>query len=506
MKLDPEAIESRVLRFVEARELFRPGPLVVAVSGGQDSLCMLDLLRRLGPRLRLDLQVAHLDHMFRGDQSRSEAEYVRELATRWGLPAIVAVVDVPSYRARHRLSKQVAARYARYQFLSRMAARVGADQVAVGHTADDAVETLLLNLLRGAGLAGLRGMPSSREMEAGQLGPELDQNDWRTEAPPAFAERLPTIVRPILSLFRGETEAYCRARGLAFRRDPSNLDMAYRRNWIRARLLPLLEEQAPGAGERLLDTADLLSDEYAVVSREVERAWCQVARVRGGLVEFDLAPWAGLDIAIQRQLLRRAMAMVAGSPEGFGRVHVDGCEAAIRRGGVGSRVDLPWGVYLEKGYTSFWLASAQGPPSPGWSASEEPVVLPVPGVATMAGASLGAELLEGPQVEELDRACRQAGRWEACLDADQVGPKLVVRRREAGDRFVPLGMDQPKKLHDFMVDAKIPRGDRDRIPLVATPDRIAWVVGYRIDDRFKITAGTRRILKLRFQPLMGDDL
>lgn len=494
--LDPEVIVDRVLRFVEARELLRSGVLVVAVSGGQDSVCLLDVLRRLRAELQLDLQVAHLNHMFRGRQSEVEAEYVRDLARQWGLPATVAAIDVPAFRARHRLSKQEAARYARYRFLAAVAGQVGARQVAVGHTADDAVETLLMNLLRGSGLAGLRGILPSREMNPGQLGPRLESHDWRTGELPLPQGPLPRVVRPILELFRTETEGYCQARGLAFRRDPSNLDMAYRRNWIRAELLPVLEQHVPGAKERLRNAADLLADEYSVVTRVVEERWSELARVGAGRVEFGLEPWSRLETALQRHLLRRAMETLAGSLEGFSRLHVDAAEAIVRRGRVGAHLELPREVRLEKGYTSFWLSGPLAPPPRGVAVPEKPVPLPVPGVVALPGATLEASLLE----EYRNEYC-SSSRWEACLDATRVGPLLWVRRRRAGDRFIPLGMDQPKKLQDFMVDEKIPREQRDRIPLVATPDQIVWVAGYRMDDRFKVTPDTRRILRLQFQQI-----
>ncbi len=503
--LDPETIVGRVLRFAEARELMEPGTVVVAVSGGQDSVCLLDVLRRLRAELRIDLHVAHLNHMFRGAEAESEANYVRDLARGWGLPATVAAIDVPAYRARHRLAKPVAARYARYQFLAAVAGQVGSRQVAIGHTADDAVETLLMNLLRGAGIAGLRGILPSREMSPGQLGPPLQGGDWSEGELPPPQVPLPLVVRPILELFRAETEGYCRARGLAFRRDPSNLDMAYRRNWIRAELLPVLERHAPGARDRLRNAADLLSDEYSVVARVVDRCWSELAGESAGRVEFGLEGWGRLETALQRQLLRRAMERLAGSLEGFGRLHVDAAEALIRRGAVGGRIELPRGLYLEKGYNSFWMVGPSAPPPSGLAAPAEPIPLAVPGVVALPGGVLESERLEvAGEAKTVKEYCSRS-RWEACLDAAKTGSVLWVRRRRRGDRFVPLGMEQAKKLQDFLVDEKVPREERDRIPLVATPDQIAWVVGYRIDDRFKVSADTRQILRLRFQRTEADE-
>lgn len=503
MDVEAEAVVARVLRFVEARGVLPQGATVVAVSGGQDSVCMLDVLSRLRAELGIDLHVAHLNHMFRGSQAASEAEYVGELARRMGLPVTVAAIDVPSFRTRHRLAKQVAARYARLQFLSAVAGRVGARRVAMGHTADDAVETFLLNLLRGSGLSGLRGMAPVRELEPGQLGPRLEAGDWHTEPQPLPEGWLPTVARPILDLFRVETEGYCRARGLAFRRDPSNLDMAYRRNWVRVELLPFLERYAPDVKDRLRSAADLLAEDYAVLSGLVQRSWDAMARLEGDRVEFDREPWERLDRALRRQLLRRAVEYLAGGLEGLGRAHIDAAEATIRRGGVGARVDLPGGIFLEKGYTSFWLSATTSSVSEGAVAPATPLSLTVPGAVALPGGVLEASLLE---VEGGDWSKYCSGsRWEACLDAERVGSLLEVRRRVPGDRFVPLGMDRAKKLHDFLVDEKVPRRERDRIPLVATPSDIVWIVGHRMDDRFRVTMDTRRILKLSFKPRDGAE-
>jgi tRNA(Ile)-lysidine synthase len=500
---DTEALVDRVLTFVEARDVLLPGAVVVAVSGGQDSVCMLDILNRLRERLRIELHVAHLDHMFRGAQSAAEAEYVRELAHRMNLSASIGAIDVTSFRARHRLSKQVAARYARLQFLSGVAGQLHARQIAVGHTADDAVETFLLNLVRGAGLTGLGGMSPTRDLERGQLGPMLEDGDWKTEPIPPPSERLPSIARPILELFRDDTEAYCRARGLAFRRDPSNLDMAYRRNWVRMELLPCLERGVPGVKDRLRNAADLLADDRAIVAGVVDERWNEMAKQGIGRVEFDLAGWSCLTPAIGRHLLRKSIETLTGSLEGYGRAHIDEAETVIRRGKVGARVDLPAGLILEKGYDSFWLSTAAASLPEGAVAPATPVHLTVPGSVPLQEGVLEARLIDAED-GDWSQYC-SGSRWEACIDADKVRFPLIVRRREAGDRFVPLGMDRAKKLHDFLIDEKVPRRERDRLPLIATRDGIVWVVGYRMDDRFKVTLNTKRILKLSYKPVLGPE-
>lgn len=498
MSTDPEAITARVAEFVRSRGLIRPGRLLVAVSGGQDSLCMLDILHRLAPELRVTLHVAHLDHGFRGAQSRAEAEFVAGLAGEWGIPSTVAAMDVAAYRTRNGLAKQVAARYARYQFVAAAAVAVGADQVAVGHTADDLIETLMMNLMRGSGMAGLRGIAPSRTLTPGQLGPAVEPGDWSTPALPQVESLLPTVVRPVLPLFRAETEGYCEARGLAFRRDPSNQDSAYRRNWVRGDLIPFLETRFPAARERLRSAAELLADDYSLVATAVDDAWSWMAREEGEQVEMDLESWARLDRPLRIHLLRRGVESLAGGTEGLERVHLDAAERLMRQGTVGARMGLPGGLWIEKGYRSLWIARPSGKPAAA-AALQEPVQLAVPGMTRFPGVTIEAGLLEVAAGTPRDRFC-SGSPLEACLDAARTGPSLVVRTRRPGDRFIPLGMGGPKKLQDFLVDEKVPRGERDSVLLVAAPEEIAWVAGHRIDDRFKVTPETRQLLRLRMRP------
>lgn len=495
----------RVERFAQGRGLFEPGTAVVAVSGGQDSLCLLDTLYRLRSTLGIEIHVAHLNHMLRGAQAEAEAEFVRHLAAELDLPATVGSINVPAFRARHRLTKQVAARYARLRFLAGVAAVVGALRVATGHTADDGVETLLLNLLRGSGLSGMAAMAPARTLLPGQLGPALEEGDWRSERLPAPPDdALPVMVRPVLALFREETEAYCRARGLEFRTDPSNLDPAYRRNWVRQRLIPLLESEVSDARRRLWSAADLLADDHAIVAKVVGRAWEEVATVDEDRVEVSLAGWAGFDPPLRRHLLRRAVEALAGTTENLARVHVDALEQLIREGPAGSRMDLPLGLRFEKGYRSFSLALAGWGSRPAVALSSEPVELPVPGRVRLPSGTLEVELEElSGAGGGLPSGLAARDRWSATADADEVGPALLVRRRRPGDRFIPLGMSEPKKLQDYLVDEKVPRSERDRIPIVATPNAVVWVAGYRLDDRFKVTPATRRALRLRYVSDVG---
>ncbi|MBM4433377.1 MAG: tRNA lysidine(34) synthetase TilS, partial [Chloroflexi bacterium] len=245
--MQQESLEQRVLRYIKEYRLVSNQPLVVAVSGGQDSVCLLYVLAKLQKELALKLHVAHLNHQLREEESDADAEYVSSLARKLNIPATIEKRNVKAYRARHRLSLEGDAREVRYTFLAQVAKSVGADRAAVGHTADDHIETILMHLIRGTGTRGLRGLqPSSR---------------WQSKGESLI------IVRPLLEVSRRETAAYCRWHRLKPRIDVTNLSLSPLRNRIRLQLLPLLESYNPRVREALLRTARIAADDIAFLDR-----------------------------------------------------------------------------------------------------------------------------------------------------------------------------------------------------------------------------------------------
>ena len=451
--------------------------LVVAVSGGPDSLALLHALHHLREELSLELHGAHLDHGLRGEASRADAQFVADTLRGLGLPYTLEEADVASFRRRERLSLEEAAREVRYAFLARVAAEQKADAVALGHTADDQVETVLMNMIRGAGLTGLRGMtPATRR---------------------AFDGEEVTLIRPLLKASRRETEAYCYALDLVPRRDDSNRSPEATRNRIRMELLPLLEGYNPSVRDALLRLSAAAARDMDYLEGEVDVVWDQVAgldasRDEAG-VTLSRAAFSLLAPAIQSHLLRRAVLVAKGNLEAVGQNHIDGM-AHLMSGAAGRSLDLPGGIRFTVGYTDATLAHPEpGPHDPPPLGGEHE--LSTPGETMLPGwrvlSSLTARLTEGGT--GANSACHLA-----YLDWDALGGHVWVRPRTPGDRFQPLGMAQAKKLQDFMVDSKIPRELRDRIPLVVSPRGIAWVVGWRIAEWAKPREGEARLLELRF--------
>ena len=300
--------------------------VVVAVSGGPDSLCLLHVLMGLRAELGIELHVAHLNHGLRGDEAAADAEYVRGLAAEWGVAATVETADVPAYRRTRRLSLEEAARQVRYAFLTRVAAAVGAHTVATGHTADDQVETILMHWLRGAGLTGLRGMQPVQEWPGGLR-----------------------VIRPLLEVSRGDVEAYCVANGLRPRRDRSNNDERIWRNRVRRQLLPLLEQLSPGVRASILRTAHILADDDAYMRDQVRSLWPAIAKTATDAVEIDLPAWQAQPLAIQRRIVREAWRQIAASYDDLSWLQVERARDLLSSTG-GRTMSLPHGVRLYRSY------------------------------------------------------------------------------------------------------------------------------------------------------------
>lgn len=466
-------LRRRIRRFIVSHRLIpSPGPLVVGVSGGPDSVCLAHALFTLREELGIRLHLAHLDHGLRGAESEADAEYVRELARALDVPATVERRDAQAYRAAHHCSLEEAAREVRYTFLAETAHALGASAVAVAHTADDQAETLLLHLIRGTGLGGLRGMrPSSR---------------WK---PPGG--RPLTLIRPLLEIRRAEMEAYCAAHGLAPRRDSSNLNLRHLRNRIRAEILPRLEACNPHIVETLCRTARIVADDLDYLEEQAEKAAGSIFEPLPEGLSIDNRSFRTLPSALRRHALRAALQDLVGNLRDIEHAHIEALLGALARP-AGKRLSLPCTLTFHGDYEKSILTRAAEPPhSLPPLTGEHP--LHIPGETILPGWRVRAAVIEsGGEIPE-------GHPFTAHLDFDRTGNALRVRARRRGDRFQPLGMDAPKKLQDFMTDARIPRAWRDRVPLVCAGDEIAWVAGWRIAHPFRVTDSTRRVLRITFE-------
>ncbi|MDH5696295.1 MAG: tRNA lysidine(34) synthetase TilS, partial [Dehalococcoidia bacterium] len=468
----PPTLEQRVLSFIEQHHLVSGSEkLLVAVSGGPDSVCLLHILVKLQEELTAKLHVAHLNHQLRGAESEADADYVSDLAHQWGIPATIERRDVTGYQKQQRLSLEEAAREVRYSFLTQVAGSIRADRVAVGHTKDDHIETILLHLIRGAGTRGLRGLQPYTE--------------WQSKTGSLI------IIRPLLEISHQETEDYCRHHRLAPRLDASNLSLSPLRNRIRHQLLPLLQSYNPRVAEALLRTSRIASDDIDFVDKEIAQLWNRIAQQRGETIILDKKRFDQLPPTLKRYLLRASAEKLLGSAKDIEMRHIEEMMSALTKP-AGKRLSLPGGLIFSLGYDQYQLASDLAALSP-LPRLEGEVQLNIPGQTLIPGWRIEATIIDRKQMTEKGRD------FTAYFDLGKTGDKLLVRPRQRGDRFQPLGLSQPKKVNEFMIDAKIPQAWRQQIPIVCSPSQILWVVGWRIDDRVKVTENTKQVLRLEFK-------
>ncbi len=457
----------RVRDFMTRHRMVEQGVKVVAaVSGGPDSMAMLHILNYFKDEMKISLHVAHLNHQFRGAESDEDAWFVAGMAGRYGLPCTIEAVDVAAYRKQKRLSKQVAAREVRYRFLIDTAGKVGAQRIALAHQADDQAETILINFLRGAGVPGLKGIVPVREN---------------------------LYIRPLLTVRRFEIERFCREMNLPFRQDSSNLELVYLRNRIRLNLVPVLErDYNPGFVPALLRLGEICREEDAFLEEEAVKAYqdCLLEQ-NTEKITLSLECLGCLPVAIRRRVLRCAWQSLAKRPRNLAYDHTEALMDRAGESAAGTRAVLPGNIKALRTYQTIELTGRRD----GQGTPYYIYPLNVPGATYIPeiGRTVHAEIKSRKTAGDPGRLPPE----EVLLDYDRLPSQIFVRRRLEGDVFHPFGQVSSTKLKDFLIKQKIPREERDKIPLVSTPGEIIWAGGVRAGERFKINDTTGRVLHLK---------
>jgi tRNA(Ile)-lysidine synthase len=503
--------EPKVIDFIQRYSLItRRELVVVGVSGGADSVCLLHVLAKRRRSLGIRLHIAHLDHQIRGLESQADAQYVSNLAGSLGIPITIDRQDVAAYRNERKCSLEEAARELRYAFFARVASKVGAHRIAIGHTRDDQVETILMHILRGTGITGLCGLAPCSPLVYDSQGMSLP-----AEAPSAAKGQRSNllVIRPLLDITREETASYCQKHQLDPRIDSSNLLPSFFRNRLRLHLLPVLRQYNPSIDQALLRLADIAKEDNAFIEQQASGLWHEVARQENNAIYLDKKQMAGLPIALQRHLLRVAVTKVAGDVRDIEASHIEAARSLLNKP-AGKRSALPHGLICHGVYHELVIArplsviasevrQSELPPCPFPPLPDE-FHLKVPGKTAFSGWNVLASIVREQVAFLSSRGAMRTSEKTyqsnlvAHFDLQKTGMNLCVRKRRPGDRFQPLGMNMPKKLHEFMVDAKIPRSWRGRIPIVCSPQQIIWIAGWRIDDRVKLTEASKEILRLEF--------
>ena len=480
-------------------QLIMTRPILVGVSGGPDSICLLHLLKSLG----FLPVVAHMNHQLRSGADE-DVQIVKQLAKVLEVPLVIVVQDVKKLAKTKKLSVEEAARILRYRFLFEQAEVYNAQAVAVGHTADDQVETVLMHLLRGTGLAGLRGML-----------PYSLPNAWSKDIP---------LVRPLLGFWRKEVQEYCTQYSLKPAQDESNLDTSYFRNRLRHELIPFLEQHYnPGIRKLFWRMSNTIASEYELLYQLGETAWqtC-VAEFKPGYVTFKSKALRHQPVAVQRLLVRRAIAILR--PE-LRDIDYEATERAIKFISTSTlmhtahcdllaglhfvKEDKNLGIFTDSCYLSDLHGFSNEWPQIPKDAS---ISVSVPGkviLPSLMPEGEGSSYVGRFSVEWVDDIPSVLAQvqdnhdpYQAWLDiGDRVKqiPSfcLEIRCRNRGDRFQPLGLDgNSQKLSDFMVNEKIPRHARAGLPLVCLNSQVIWIPGYRISHAYRLTQSTKHAIHL----------
>ena len=444
---------------VRRQKLFNEGEtVVVAVSGGADSVALLDILAHLADE-QLHLVVAHLNHGLRGGASDEDERFVCRLAGGYRLPFAVQRVDVAALALGSRLSLEDAGRRARYAFFDETAKAHDATSIALAHHLDDQAETVLIRLLRGAGGGGLSAMGScSRGI----------------------------LKRPLLQVSRAEIEHYLQLRGVTHRDDATNADTAILRNSIRHELIPFLRRYNPKVSQRLAATAEILACDEELLGQLTDAAYCRLTRLQPSAIVFDIEALAREPRGLRLRLYRRALLQLRGDLKQIALVHLEAIERLVGSNRPNATLKFPGDCLVARSYGDLSFQRLEAPPEAGWQ-------LAIEGEGCYALPAGGRMLVERvPRPSRLDPGSRLV----AYLCPTRAPFPWVLRSYAPGDRFRPLGMSGEQKVKDLFINRKIPLKRRRSIPLLLSAGEILWVLGVRMADGARVTAPTGMVLRV----------
>jgi len=437
--------------------------VLIGLSGGPDSVCLLTIINKLKHELGVHLSAAYIDHGLRPDETPYEIDFCRDLCNSLGMPFITRSIDVKSYVKEKKLNKQEAARELRYRVLNEIAAETAANKIALGHNAGDQAETILMRLFRGTGPSGLSGIPPVRRH----------------------------IIRPLIEVERIEIEKFLEDEGMGFVIDSSNLKHEYLRNKIRHLIIPAIKNINRDIIKTLSRTADIFRDEERYFEIIVTKTLMKlITRKTDKTIEIFLGPLEAMDTVILRRVLRRAIDETKGL-HGISFIHIEEIMSLIKSGKSGDRIYLPKDIRVIKGYSTLILTSEKPARLGTYSVDSPGEIIVTESSVVLRSATMGID-----EVKDYGDAQKCA-----VIDADKVHFPLIIRGRLHGDFFYPMGFGKRKKLQDYFVDEKIPRDERNAVPLLVCGNNIVWVIGYRLDDRYKVDKDTERVLKFEIKPL-----
>lgn len=456
---------NKVKETIVKEELIQIGDkIIVGISGGPDSVCLLHILASLKEEYHLTIYGAHLNHNFRGIESQLDAHYVSKLCEDLNLICFIKSIDVAQFSESNGFTFEEAGRILRYQFFDEVSEKVGANKVAVAHNLNDQAETILMRFLRGTGMEGLTAIHHSRGK----------------------------VIRPLLNITRPEIEDYCSVHNLSPRLDKTNLEPIYHRNKVRLELIPYLKENYnPNIVETLARTAEILKKDSSFMELEAKKAY-ETLKISESenRVELSIRGINQLHDALRVRALRFACEDLVGKKDVLEYKHIISVLDLLENGQTAKKRSLPMGIIVKISYEKLIFTIDK-------FEYEKDFIYEL----QINSRQFIDEISQGIIInlyskEEIGDISRD--KYVKSFDYDKVKSRLNVRNRRAGDRFWPLGLTGSKKLKDFFIDLKIDREQRDLIPLLCDGDEIMWVVGYRMSEAYKVNNETTRVLVVEF--------
>lgn len=446
-------MEDRILRSIEKHKLIKKADtIIVGASGGPDSQFMIYILNSLKSQIDFEIILAHLNHLHR-KEARNDENLVRKTAEELNLKFFTRARSMDDYAREHKISSEDAGRRLRYEFFNELAKEYKNSKIAVAHNKDDQAETVLMRIIRGTGLDGLRAM------------------DYKSG----------NIIRPILDIKKSEILAFLDSKNIAYAIDHTNFENDYTRNKIRLDIIPKLEDINPRVIDQIYNLSELAKDDLEILDEVIDDKFTDLAEIKKDRITFDKAKFDKTDSAILRRIIRKAIETLNGEIKDISKENIDEY-LTIRDLDNGKKI-IKDRLRLRKSYDSYILEMEKTK-----GKFNDELYLKDLDLINFDGLYIKTSIINSNKYEK----SRNIGYF----DYDKLKFPLKVRTRKNGDRFTPLGHKSEKKLKDFFIDQKVDREKRDDIPLIISNDKIIWLIGLRISDNFKVTESTKRILKI----------
>lgn len=436
--------------------------ILIGLSGGPDSMALLFVLLEIKEYIDFNIFVAHVNHGVRGKEALEDEKFVEELANRLNLPYFSKTVNMDEYAKINKMSSEEAGRELRYEFFREVLSKIGGGKIAVAHNKNDQAETLLMRILRGTGLDGLKGM-------------EYKKGD---------------IIRPLLGIERKEIENFLKERNIEYRIDRTNLEPIYGRNKIRLNLIPYIEENYnPNIIDTLWRTSEIIGIDNDFIEMHCEKIYNSVVKERSkNSIILDGNAFVSQHRSIQYRIIRNCLLEINGSLQGFTYKHISDVVFLFLERGTGKSIHLTNNIVAKTSYDNFIIERKEEEEN-----KEFFYTLKLNSFTYVKEIGYGFNTKVEP-IEHLEIKNIKNSDFIKYFDYDKVIGNIYVRNRRSGDRFKPFGMKGSKKIKDYFIDEKIPKDKRDKIPLVVDDKNIIWVVGYRISDQYRITKNTKNVL------------